>query len=139
MEQETKIGFIPTCLSASPEGALLFALSEKGLIQCLDIALNPIQLSSPGEEDQSGTLLDIGQFFKSPIIVKDGSWSPTKPGIHAPALAMDFTFFLVRIQGGPLLTFRISSGVLADGRLGPLQVMFVNTVSCNLGRRLVRN
>ena len=35
---------------------------------------------------------------------------------------MSFTYILVKVLGGPLITIRISSGVLADGRLGPVQV-----------------
>jgi hypothetical protein len=54
-----KGGFIPTSLAAHPDGSVVLALSEKGLLQCFDIALSPVQLAFPNEEQLTGTILDI--------------------------------------------------------------------------------
>ena len=50
VDNQVKAGFIPCSLASHPDGALFLAVSEKGLVQCFDIALSPIQLCFPNEE-----------------------------------------------------------------------------------------
>ena len=122
IDHQLKISFIPSALSSSPEGALFLATAEKGVVAAFDIALNPVQLAGAGEEDHAaiGNLLDLGTHFKAaPRTVKGGAWAPVG---ERTGTGMAFTTFLVRVQGGPLVTVRFTTGVLTDGLLSPLQV-----------------
>ena len=62
-----KGGFIPTSLAAHPDGSVVLALGEKGLLQCFDIALSPVQLAFPNEEQLTGNILDIRQGSSSTV------------------------------------------------------------------------
>jgi hypothetical protein len=59
IDNQVKGGFIPTSLAAHPDGSVVLALGERGLLQCFDIALSPVQLAFPNEEQLTGTILDI--------------------------------------------------------------------------------
>ena len=48
-----RAGFIAQSLHCHPDGAIFLAVSEKGLVQCYDIALTPIQICFPNEEQVS--------------------------------------------------------------------------------------
>ena len=124
-------------MSASPEGALFLATAEKGVIAAFDIALNPVQLAGAGEEDHAsagGNLLDLGTHFKAaPRGVKGGAWAPV--GERRTGTGLAFTTFLVRVQGGPLVTVRFTTGVLTDGLLSPLQVLCMYNVGVNSNDR----
>jgi WD repeat-containing and planar cell polarity effector protein Fritz len=61
IDNQVKAGFIPTSLAAHPDGSVVLALGEKGLLQCFDIALSPVQLAFPNEEQLTGNILDIRQ------------------------------------------------------------------------------
>ena len=54
------------------DGAIILAFGEKGLIQCFDLALQPIFLANPMEAQPTNTMLDLGKYFKSSIRVKEG-------------------------------------------------------------------
>ena len=54
------------------DGAIILAFGEKGLIQCFDLALQPILLANPMEAHPTNTMLDLGKYFKSSIRVKAG-------------------------------------------------------------------
>lgn len=43
LDCQTKCSFIPSLIQMHPDQTLLVAASEKGLLQCFDIALNPIR------------------------------------------------------------------------------------------------
>ena len=65
VENQVKAGFIPHSLIPHPDGALFLALGEKGLVQCFDIALSPLRLSFSNEEQVTGNVLDLSQYFRS--------------------------------------------------------------------------
>ena len=50
VDNQVRAGFIPYSLHCHPDGAVFLAVSEKGLVQCYDIALTPVQLCFPNEE-----------------------------------------------------------------------------------------
>ena len=50
VDNQVRAGFIPHSLHCHPDGAIFFAVSEKGLVQCYDVALTPVQLCFPNEE-----------------------------------------------------------------------------------------
>ena len=61
--------------------------------------------------------MDLGLYFRQPVTVRGCGWSEA-------ATKADLSLFLVRLQGGPLLTLRVNGGVYTQGRLGPTQVTF---------------
>ena len=77
-ECQTKGAFIPTMLTLHPDKSVIFSANEKGLIQCWDIALNPIYLSLSAEADFNmggSNILDIGHNFnRIPIGLCDMKW-----------------------------------------------------------------
>ena len=54
-----KASFTASSLVCHPEGAVFLALSEKGLVQCFDAALTPVQLCFPNEEQVTSTVLEL--------------------------------------------------------------------------------
>ena len=75
--------------------------------------------------------MDLGLYFRQPVTVRGCGWSEA-------ATKADLSLFLVRLQGGPLLTLRVNGGVYTQGRLGPTQVIStlelekkVHTKVCN--------
>ena len=54
-----KASFTASSLVCHPEGAVFLALSEKGLVQCFDAALTPVQLCFPNEEQVTSTVLHL--------------------------------------------------------------------------------
>ena len=121
IDNQVRAGFIPHQLLCHPDGAVFMAVSEKGLVQCFDIALSPVQLCFPNEEQVTGSLLDLGLYFRQPVMVRGGSWSCG--GQDRPHdSVMDYSLLLLRLQAGPLTLLRLNSGVYTRGKIGPLQV-----------------
>ena len=112
-----RAGFTAQSLHCHPDGAVFLAVGEKGLVQCYDIALTPIQLTLPNEEQVTSSVMDIGLYFRHPVTVRGGSWS------LGQGTVMDLDMFLVRLGGGPLLLLRLNGGVYTGGRLGPSQLV----------------
>ena len=121
IDNQVRAGFIPNQLLCHPDGAVFMAVSEKGLIQCFDIALSPVQLCFPNEEQVTGSLLDLGLYFRQPVTVRGGSWWCRGQESNQDTV-MDFSLLLLRLQGGPLTLLRLNSGVYTRGKIGPLQV-----------------
>ena len=61
-------------------------------------------------------MMDLGLYFRQPVTVRGCGWSEA-------VTKADLSLFLVRLQGGPLLTLRVIGGVYTQGRLGPTQVI----------------
>ena len=59
MDNQVKASFTASNLVCHPEGAVFLALSEKGLVQCFDAALTPVQLCFPNEEQVTSTVLHL--------------------------------------------------------------------------------
>ena len=53
VDNQVRAGFIAQSPHCHPDGAIFLAVSEKGLVQCYDIALTPIQICFPNEEQVS--------------------------------------------------------------------------------------
>jgi len=134
VDNQVKAGFIASSLICHPDGAIFFAISEKGLVQCFDIALTPIQLCFPNEEQVTGNVLDLGLYFRNPVILKGGCWYQNEKDTKASSFVetvMDYNFFLMRFQGGPLALLRLNAGVYTGGKIGPLQIVG-QYLKCNL-------
>ena len=116
IDNQVRAGFIPQQLLCHPDGAVFLAVSEKGLVQCFDIALTPVQLCFPNEEQVTGSLLDLGLYFRQPVVVRGGQWC------QGGQTVMDYSMLLLRLQAGPLALLRLNSGVYTRGKIGPLQV-----------------
>ena len=43
LECQTKCAFVPTFLKLHPDQGLFIVANERGLIQCIDVALSPIR------------------------------------------------------------------------------------------------
>ena len=115
-----RAGFTPQSLHCHPDGAVFLAVGEKGLVQCYDIALTPVQLTLPNEEQVTGSVMDLGLYFRHPVTVRGCSWSS---GGQAQSSVMELDLFLVRLAGGPLVLLRLNGGVFTGGRLGPSQIV----------------
>ena len=121
IDNQVRAGFIPHQLLPHPDGAVFLAVSEKGLVQCFDIALTPVQLCFPNEEQVTGSLLDLGLYFRQPVVVRGGQWCQGgQAGLTETV--MDYSLLLLRLQAGPLTLLRLNSGVYTRGKIGPLQV-----------------
>ena len=121
IDNQVRAGFIPQQLLCHPDGAVFLAVSEKGLVQCFDIALTPVQLCFPNEEQVTGSLLDLGLYFRQPVVVRGGEWCEGGQG-GSTETVMDYSMLLLRLQAGPLTLLRLNSGVYTRGKIGPLQV-----------------
>ena len=85
------------------------------------MALQPVSLVGPAD-DPAGAVLDLGHHLVGPAAVSGGPWSPGGG-------EMAFSWWLVLVQGGPMMTVRVSSGVLAANHLAPTQVSWAEFVS----------
>ena len=94
MDNQVKASFTASSLVCHPEGAVFLALSEKGLVQCFDAALTPVQLCFPNEEQVTSTVLDLSGYFRSGLSLRGGAWAP--PPSPASTSASGFCF--VRCQ-----------------------------------------
>ena len=121
MDNQVRAGFTPQSLHCHPDGAVFLAVGEKGLVQCYDIALTPLQLTLPNEEQVTGSVMDIGLYFRHPVTVRGCSWSTG--GGQGQGTVMDLDLFLLRLAGGPLVLLRLNGGVFTGGRLGPSQIV----------------
>ena len=121
IDNQVRAGFIPHQLLPHPDGAVFLAVSEKGLVQCFDIALTPVQLCFPNEEQVTGSLLDLGLYFRQPVVVRGGEWCQGGRG-GSTETVMDYSMLLLRLQAGPLTLLRLNSGVYTRGKIGALQV-----------------
>jgi hypothetical protein len=108
VDNQVKGGFTASSLVCHPEGAIFLALSEKGLVQCFDTALTPVQLCFPNEEQVTSNVLDLTSYFRGPSSLRGGCWAapPSPASSAAPDSAMAFNLFLLRWQGGPLALLR---------------------------------
>ena len=80
MDNQVKASFTASTLVCHPEGAVFLALSEKGLVQCFDAALTPVQLCFPNEEQVTSTVLDLSGYFRSGLSLRGGAWAaPASP------------------------------------------------------------
>ena len=122
VDNQVRAGFTPQSLHCHPDGAVFLAVGEKGLVQCYDIALTPLQLTLPNEEQVTGSVMDIGLYFRHPVTVRGCSWA-TGGQAQAQGAVMDLDLFLVRLAGGPLVLLRLNGGVFTGGRLGPTQIV----------------
>ena len=113
---EVKTGFVVTGLSVCPDGSVFLAANDKGRVLCFDLALQPVHLVTVGDHSEavSGGL-DLGHYLAGASLAVTGPWSPGGG-------EMAFSSWLLVVQGGPLLTLRVSAGVMAAGHLKPLQV-----------------
>jgi hypothetical protein len=134
LECETKSAFIPTSLKLHPDKVIVMTSNDKGLMQCWDIALNPIKLLMTSEADHlnhgssaSGNVLDVGiHFNRIPIGLCDLVWSErSKIKTEQPSFMeiMAFNYLLLRFHNGPLALMRLSGGVYGSGSLGPNQII----------------
>ena len=125
VDNQVRAGFIPHSLHCHPDGAIFLAVSEKGLVQCFDIGLTPIQLCFPNEEQVTGSVMDIGLYFRHPVTVRGCGWSVESSKSSSSDISqsvMNFNLFLMRLQTGPLMLLRFNAGVFTQGRIGPIQV-----------------
>lgn len=80
VDNQVKASFTASTLVCHPEGAVFLALSEKGLVQCFDAALTPVQLCFPNEEQVTSTVLDLSGYFRSGLSLRGGAWAaPASP------------------------------------------------------------
>ena len=92
VDNQVKASFTASSLVCHPEGAVFLALSEKGLVQCFDAALTPVQLCFPNEEQVTSTVLDLSGYFRSGLSLRGGAWAPPP----SPASTTASGFFIIR-------------------------------------------
>ena len=121
LECQTKAAFIPSVLTLHPEKSVIMSANEKGLLQCWDIALNPITLSLTSEADfGSSTVLDIGHNFQRlPIGLNSMQWCDKSKFPPTMMETMAFNYLLIKFLNGPLALMRFSGGVLASSGKNP--------------------
>ena len=112
-ECQTKGAFIPTILTIHPEKSLILSANEKGLLQCWDIALNPIYLSTPSEADFNtggSNILDIGHNFnRIPIGLCDMKWCEKSKFNPSSMETMAFNYLCLRYETFKLLQTPLKS------------------------------
>ena len=74
LDCQTKCSFYPSLIRVHPDQALIVTASEKGLLQCFDIALNPIKLTFSHEESLGSAILDLSQYFRPQMSLVDASF-----------------------------------------------------------------
>ena len=111
-------------LSISHDGAIIFVFGEKGLIQAYDLSLQHIMLYSVLEESPTHKYLDLGKYFKSSVYVQGGVWVKPNKTINAESreLSLAFNSIFVKLKKGPIITIRISMGMMSSLPLGILQL-----------------
>ena len=128
VDNQVKVSFTASTLVCHPEGAVFLALSEKGLVQCFDAALTPVQLCFPNEEQVTSTVLDLSGYFRSGLSLRGGAWAPsaslsstTASGLpcHRHHWSLKYNFVLVRNFHG----FQLLSDAMAGWAFGCNQVM----------------
>ena len=119
VDNQVRAGFIAQHISCHPDGAIIVAVSEAGLVQCYDIALTPVTLVFPNEEQVTGSVLDTSLYFRTPITVKGASWCQG----DSSGNVIDQNQLMMRLQGGPLMVVRFNTGVYSGGRIGPVQIV----------------
>ena len=138
LECQTKCLFIPSKIRLHPDKAIFVAVSsEKALVQCFDIALNPLKLTlvheaEIGTHGQVGTVMDLSQYFESsPVSLVDAIWCQRRKsgsdGVDlnpCPMEAMATNNLCLRFGSGPLVNVQVSGGVMsgAPGAIGPVEI-----------------
>lgn len=91
LDCQTRCAFIPSAVRVHPDGALLVAASERGLVQCFDVALGPIRIAFSHDEQQIGSnVLDTGQYFLPQMSLADVRFSARCSDPHQNLMANSY-------------------------------------------------
>ncbi|XP_033638550.1 WD repeat-containing and planar cell polarity effector protein fritz homolog [Asterias rubens] len=112
---------MPSLITWHPEGSLVFVSGTKAEIQCFDMALNPLNLLTVGENCRSLPTFQVSKYFRSPVTIGTLQWSRSSNFSDCIADAQDSLFLI--LDGGPVTILQLHLGVLSRGQLGPQELI----------------
>ncbi|XP_070578146.1 WD repeat-containing and planar cell polarity effector protein fritz homolog isoform X2 [Ptychodera flava] len=123
LTQYTQAELEPSLVAWHPGGCVVFVASNRGEVQCFDMALNPLQMMLIGEDPRPFPTLQFATYFRSPSSLVNMSWCR----LFSPAVnefipdAIDS--LLLVFDRGPLAMLQIHLGVMSRGKLGAQQLV----------------
>lgn len=129
LDCQTKCSFIPSLIQIHPDKAICMVSSDKGMLQCFDIALNPIRLNVYQEDEVGSNVIDLSQHFRAQMSLVGMKFCPkmeqTIGHSQRPCsmAVMAQNYLILQFFGGPLVLVNICGGVLNSGALGPFQIV----------------
>lgn len=98
-----------------PAGGLVFVSSLRGEVQCLDIALNPLQFLVVSEDLHGTPLLELGSYCMAPLLLEYVGWGsePREGEGHGGC----YDNFVMVFNKGPIVMVRVELGVVSKGKL----------------------
>ncbi|XP_059099079.1 WD repeat-containing and planar cell polarity effector protein fritz homolog isoform X2 [Tigriopus californicus] len=129
LDCQTKCSFIPSLIEIHPDKAICMVSSDKGMLQCFDIALNPIRLNVYQEDEAGSNVIDLSQHFRAQMSLVGMKFCPKlEQAINhsqrpCSMALMAQNYLMLQFFGGPLVLVNICGGVLNSGALGPFQIV----------------
>ncbi|XP_077998341.1 WD repeat-containing and planar cell polarity effector protein fritz homolog [Glandiceps talaboti] len=124
LTQYTQADLEPSHIAWHPGGCAAFVASNRGEIQCFDMALNPIQFMLVGEDPRAFPTIQLGTYFRSLSNLVQMNWCQLSTDSVINEYIPDaIDSLLLVFDRGPVAMFQIHLGVMSRGKLGARQLV----------------
>ncbi|GAB6021820.1 hypothetical protein CHUAL_004394 [Chamberlinius hualienensis] len=119
-----KGSFIPTVIAWHPSGAVVMVGSEKGNLQCYDMALSVLNMELLSDTPSPLKIIDLSSYFKTSVLVQKLLWNLLE---YSPVDCCGFIdnshSLFIQIQRGPIGLFVVEGGSQNRGTLTAMELV----------------
>ncbi|KAL1791297.1 WD repeat-containing and planar cell polarity effector protein fritz-like isoform X1 [Sigmodon hispidus] len=115
---------LPSLISCHPSGAILLVGSNQGELQIFDIALAPINIQLLAEDCLPRETLQFSDFFDVSSSLVQMQWIAPPVVSQKAERAEIYDLLFLRFSRGPVGVLLFKLGVLTQGQLGLVQLIF---------------
>ncbi|XP_019060873.1 WD repeat-containing and planar cell polarity effector protein fritz homolog isoform X2 [Fukomys damarensis] len=115
---------LPSLISCHPSGAILLVGSNQGELQIFDMALSPIDIQLLAEDRLPKKTLQFSKFFNISSSLVQMKWIAPPVVSQKPESKDIYDRLFLIFDRGPLGVLLFKLGVLNQGQLGPVDIIF---------------
>ncbi|KAM6180336.1 WD repeat-containing and planar cell polarity effector protein fritz homolog [Erethizon dorsatum] len=115
---------LPSLISCHPSDAILLVGSNQGELQIFDMALSPINIQLLAENRLPKETLQFSKFFDVSSSLVQMQWIAPPVVSQKPESEDIYDRLFLRFDRGPLGVLLFKLGILTQGQLGPVEIIF---------------
>ncbi|XP_005385775.1 PREDICTED: WD repeat-containing and planar cell polarity effector protein fritz homolog isoform X4 [Chinchilla lanigera] len=115
---------LPSLISCHPSDAILLVGSNQGELQIFDMALSPINIQLLAENRLPKETLPFSKFFDVSSSLVQMQWVAPPVMSQKPESKDIYDRLFLRFDRGPLGVLLFKLGILTQGQLGPVDIIF---------------